>query len=252
MRRHGATAGFTILELLLVISLIAVLIALLLPALAGARRAMQATACASNERQLAQAMTMYTQDWKDTFPWLEVGLFYTGTNPPVEHGGYGVFHPLEPYLATNEVCTCPGIGRRHNYVINSVWRWFEDQGLLGTRGVHCSGIDLDGDPGKMSQVVAPSNVVMIWEIARPTGEIGEMQHSFVWYQMWAPNGYNYPGSPWGDGNWTPTHAGFKCMNFCFVDGHVELLDCTNIPDGPIGFNSDWPEYNISTRKNFIP
>jgi len=244
--------GFTLLELLVVISVIVLLIALLLPGLAVAKQAMYATGCASNQRQLGLAMAMYLQDWKQVYPTNHVGLFYTNTNPPIEHWGFGTFYPLKTYLIDNKVCDCPGIGSRQNYVVNSVWHWYEDDGLTGTTGIHCSGLDLEGEAGKLREVVSPSHVTQLWEMARPTGVIGEMQRFFVWYTMWAPNGYNYPGSCWGDGYWTPRHAGYKCMNYTFVDGHVALYDCTNIPDGPIGFSADWPEMNISTRKTFVP
>ncbi len=63
------TKAFTLVELLVVIGIIAVLIAMLLPALNKAREAANATACASNMRQIAQAAYMYTQDNKGWFPY---------------------------------------------------------------------------------------------------------------------------------------------------------------------------------------
>lgn len=57
--------AFTLLELLVVISIIATLIALLLPALSGARRAGRTATCASNLRQIAVGWAMYAQDHDD-------------------------------------------------------------------------------------------------------------------------------------------------------------------------------------------
>jgi prepilin-type N-terminal cleavage/methylation domain-containing protein len=60
--------GFTLVELLVVIGILAVLIALLLPALNAARRASVKTQCLSQLRQIALAMQFYANDNKDMFP----------------------------------------------------------------------------------------------------------------------------------------------------------------------------------------
>jgi prepilin-type N-terminal cleavage/methylation domain-containing protein/prepilin-type processing-associated H-X9-DG protein len=66
--RQRGLRGFTLIELLTVVMIIGVLIALLIPALAGARRAAQRTQCASNLRQLCAAMMNYTVEFKGAFP----------------------------------------------------------------------------------------------------------------------------------------------------------------------------------------
>ena len=69
IRRHRApVAGFTLVELLVVIGIIAVLISILLPTLAKARAAGQRTQCLSNLRQLHLATVMYANTYNGAVP----------------------------------------------------------------------------------------------------------------------------------------------------------------------------------------
>ena len=67
-RERRRSRAFTLVELLVVIGIIAVLIAILLPALRKARDAANTTACASNLRQVAIAVLAYANDNKGRLP----------------------------------------------------------------------------------------------------------------------------------------------------------------------------------------
>src|SRR5215467_12315788 len=67
-KRRAADGGFTLIELLVVIAIIAVLAALLLPALATAKEKARRINCISNLHQFAMALHMYATDNKDFYP----------------------------------------------------------------------------------------------------------------------------------------------------------------------------------------
>lgn len=83
--------GFTLIELLVVIAVVAILAALLLPALSRAKAAGRSTACKGNLRQAGLALQMFVDD-SQTYPGFEP------TAPP-SLAAIPVAHVLQPYLS---------------------------------------------------------------------------------------------------------------------------------------------------------
>jgi prepilin-type N-terminal cleavage/methylation domain-containing protein len=77
MRRWAAPQGFTLVELLVVIAVIAILAALLLPALSRARARADAVTCLNNTRQLAIAVVLYVDDHDGALPY---NMILAGSN----------------------------------------------------------------------------------------------------------------------------------------------------------------------------
>ena len=65
----GRGGAFTLIELLVVIAILAILAALLLPALSTAKQKARQTTCYNNQKELALAVTMYASDFRERYPY---------------------------------------------------------------------------------------------------------------------------------------------------------------------------------------
>jgi prepilin-type N-terminal cleavage/methylation domain-containing protein len=116
--------AFTLIELLVVIAIIAILAALLLPALAAAKRKAQRINCVSNIKQMGVAFRLWEGDNQDRYP-MAVSTLYNGakekvnsngwTGSPVAASAYGltnVFVVMSNELTTPKVLFCPSDNNR--------------------------------------------------------------------------------------------------------------------------------------------
>lgn len=97
-------SGFSLIELIVTISIISVLLGILLPVLPRVRDSARKAACAANFHGIAQAFQMYRDEHKQTFPaarYMPPPWLSGDTDPPLRDAMAG-------YIETNEAWRCPG------------------------------------------------------------------------------------------------------------------------------------------------
>lgn len=148
----GGSRGFTLVELLVVVGIVAILIALFFPALVGARRQAQTVRCLSNQRQLMAAMLTYAADHDEQLPfegWIGGASYPTAKIknwlfnpvvaglPPASASGVRT-GLLWPYLKDEKIYRCPiddgpwqpnSIQNVTSYVLNGALTNYNNQSI---------------------------------------------------------------------------------------------------------------------------
>ena len=184
--------AFTLVELLVVIGIIAVLVAILLPTLIGARRSAQSAACLSNLRQIALAGVMHANEDKH-------GIYI----PTFDYGNDSLAHLWPKYLKSPQVGVCPATV---NVVRSNV---FMNTATANSRyGFSPIPVDLTtGSNGAADPEGGISYEVWGWfpcAIKFPDGRFFPVTQSQA---PWLQRGLTDPGQAgWG---WTPSMGGMN-------------------------------------------
>lgn len=217
--RVAMRLGFSLVELLVVIGVIALLIALLLPSLSRSRQAALRVACLSNLRQMAIAAQAYANEHKGSYP-----IAYYRANAGAVTYSYAwdlttITEPGRPTQVipgllwgrggTTQIQQCPAYDGKANWLADPYTGYNYNTSFIGH--------------GQWESIVAPAKASQIKNAAH-TALFGDGQYS---------GGANkFMRAPWpnpGDadyyGRWGGTQ-GFRHLgmtNVAFCDGHAESL-----------------------------
>ena len=241
--KRNAKRGFTLIELLVVIAILAILAALLLPALARAKEKAYHVCCASNLRQWGLALTMYLDDNNQTLPdfsiandtpgalsgydqdnihWTDLAAFHAG-----RYGNSAWFNALPPYVSQyalwqyapnpanfvngRSIFNCPA-ARFLPAEVDPLNRVAFSYGInfKGTNGVVPAGY-----PFKATMVLHPSAFVFFSDVRANSGET----------PFFGADPLHDLGAPRGSLNHLSSrHA--AGANLTFLDGHAAYFHYT--------------------------
>ncbi len=202
-----STKSFTLIELLVVIAIIAILAAMLLPALKNAQSQARATICLSNLKNIGTANLSYSDDYNG-----HVNFQQNGNTSTAGFYSYW-FERAAPYLG--------GDYKRTDQVSGTIWTCPEEKTLFANGWPHfgmseyavdANGSNYPGVPLKQSKFSTPSQKCHLNDDYRGTITRGVLFYS------------NTLG-----GNLMFRHGGGKRINLQFFDGHASSFGAGVVP-----------------------
>lgn len=219
IRVQDKLKGFTLVELLVVIAVLALLAAILFPVLLHSREAARRGSCASQLKQIGMAIVQYTQDYDELYPycaWLQ--------RPSEPDNTMALGKVLEPYHKHGAFWRCPSDSLHSGPVDAS----YHTASYAYNTWYFCHDGRGPADPPHsmgLSSLNNPSDVAIAW--GAWTTNSGQ---SFIFDH---PNGgQGYPcsrieGSPFSTDS-SIQRGHLQGGNFCYADGHVKWQSSATI------------------------
>ncbi len=228
LKGEAPAHAFTLVELLVVVSIVAILLSILLPSLRGAREEAKATVCASNIRQIALANLGYATEYNGRFcpgaaDFLENKSRWHGKRNKADEPFDGREGPLVPYLGTEgAIRSCPSFrdpldqpaaferaSGGYGYNLAYLGRELRDIGY----GFQV--VENDKTGIQSERVRRPADTVMFADTAFAVNTDGPAEYSFA-EPRYLPTNPSFRSDPSIHFRHTQKKA-----NVAWVDGHVD-------------------------------
>jgi prepilin-type processing-associated H-X9-DG protein/prepilin-type N-terminal cleavage/methylation domain-containing protein len=228
---------FTLIELLVVIAIIAILAAMLMPALGQARERGKAISCLSNNKQIGLALAMYTNEHNDYLPNFSDGN--PGSNPinftnPWHQALAAYIAPDTVYKDPNNkvspekgVWLCPSVGS--NEMKGTYWGGGYGANRTLMRYAYANSSMTPLGSTKIGRIRKPSIVAAIGDTGRPVNVVAGKPISYVPWMTWitgaqAAGNWKMPsGTGPSSGTEQPAARHSGSANIVFADGHAESV-----------------------------
>ena len=232
-RARAFRSGFTLVELLIVIAIIAILAAILFPVFARARENARRSSCQSNLKQMSLAWMQYTQDNDEAAvpaSWYEPSQGFHLWNGTGQYAGTFDYtaSPMWPYMKNAQFTGCPS-AHSDEAADWGMTDYGYNQLYVGGYGPGDGGSRVAASPNKARMTEKPANLA---QLQTPS------QTLLFADSMWTTPTGSHSRWPWlyppssGAANGFLQARHLETCNIAFVDGHVKAMKLNvMVPDG---------------------